>query len=65
MESAIDSYNARHARDVWKSILANGKVTAGTLFHEVKVFGWRDDGKHRKPTPEESKHGGAKLPSGP
>jgi putative DNA primase/helicase len=48
-----DSYNTRDARDVWKSIRANGKVTAGTLFHEAKANGWRDDGTHHKPTAEE------------
>ena len=47
------SYNARHAHTVWKSIRANGKVTIGTLFHEAKANGWRDDGTHRKLTPEE------------
>ncbi|OOO03602.1 MAG: DNA primase TraC [Chromatiales bacterium USCg_Taylor] len=48
-----DSFNAKDARDVWKSIRGNGKVTAGTLFHEAKANGWRDDGTHQKPTPEE------------
>jgi len=48
-----DSYNTRDARDVWKSIRANGKVTAGTLFHEAKANGWRDDGIQHKPTAEE------------
>lgn len=48
-----DSYNTRDARDVWKSIRANGRVTAGTLFHEAKVNGWRDDGIQHKPTAEE------------
>ena len=48
-----DSYNTRDARDVWKSIRANGKVTAGTLFHEAKANGWRDDGMHQKPTTED------------
>jgi putative DNA primase/helicase len=52
-----DSYNAKDARDVWKSIRANGKVTAGTLFHEAKANGWRDDRTHRKPTPEEFEAG--------
>ncbi|HUX74562.1 MAG TPA: AAA family ATPase [Steroidobacteraceae bacterium] len=47
------SYNARDARDVWKSIRANGKVTAGTLFHEARANGWRDVGASRKPTLEE------------
>ena len=48
-----DSHNGHDARDVWKSIRANGKVTAGTLFHEAKANGWRDDGTYQKPTPEE------------
>ncbi len=48
-----DTYDSNDARDVWKSIRANGKVTAGTLFHEAKANGWRDDGMHQKPTPEE------------
>ena len=48
-----DTYNAKDARDVWKSIRINGKITAGTLFHEARANGWRDDGPHRKPTPEE------------
>ena len=47
------SYSARDAKDVWKSIRAGGKVTIGTLFHEAKQNGWRDDGLHQKPTPEE------------
>jgi hypothetical protein len=48
-----DSYNAKDALSTWKSVRANGKVTAGTLFYEAKVNGWRDDGSHPKPTPEE------------
>ena len=48
-----DSFNGKDARDVWKSIRAGGKVTLGTLFHEAKANGWRDDGMHQKPTPEE------------
>lgn len=48
-----DSYDTRAARDVWKSIRANGKVAAGTLFYEAKANGWRDDGTHQKPTSEE------------
>lgn len=48
-----NAYDARAARDVWKSIRANGKVTAGTLFHEAKANGWRDDGVRRIQTPEE------------
>ena len=48
-----ESYNDRDARAAWKSIRANGKVTIGTLFHEAKANGRRDDGTHLKPTPEE------------
>ncbi|MBW8458642.1 MAG: DUF3987 domain-containing protein [Thiobacillus sp.] len=48
-----DTFNAKDARDVWRSIRINGKVTAGTLFHEAKTNGWRDDGTHQRPTPEE------------
>jgi putative DNA primase/helicase len=48
-----DSYNAKDARDVWKSIRADGGVTIGTLFYEAKANGWRDDGMHQRPTPEE------------
>jgi putative DNA primase/helicase len=47
-----DSYNSRDAKDVWRSINGAGRVTAGTLFHEAKSYGWRDNG-HQKPTPEE------------
>ncbi len=48
-----ESFDPKAARDAWKSIRANGKVTAGTLFHEAKAGGWRDNGSHQKPTPEE------------
>lgn len=48
-----DNYDAHDARDVWKSIKSGGKVTGGTLFHEAKANGWRDDGTYHKPTPEE------------
>ncbi len=48
-----DAYNAGDARDVWRSIRGNGKVTTGTLFHEAKANGWRDDGTYRVPTSEE------------
>ena len=48
-----ESFNTKDARDVWKSIRAGGKVTIGTLFYEAKANGWRDDGAHQKPTPEE------------
>jgi putative DNA primase/helicase len=48
-----DSYNAKDARDVWKSIRADGGVTIGTLFYEARANGWRGDGMHQRPTPEE------------
>lgn len=48
-----ESFNTKDARDVWKSIRAGGKVTIGTLFYEAKANGWRDDGEHQMPTPEE------------
>ena len=48
-----ESFNTKDARDVWKSIRAGGKVTIGTLFYEAKANGWRDDGMHQKPAPEE------------
>jgi len=48
-----ESFSTKDARDVWKSIRASGKVTIGTLFHEAKAHGWRDDGGHQMPTPEE------------
>jgi len=47
-----ESFDARAARDVWKSIGSAGKVTAGTLFHEAKAHGWRDDGTIQKPSAE-------------
>ncbi len=48
-----ESFNIHDERDVWKSIRAGGKVTIGTLFYEAKANGWRDDGGHQMPTPEE------------
>ena len=48
-----ESFNGKDARDVWKSIRAGGKVTIGSLFYEAKANGWRDEGAHQKPTPEE------------
>ena len=38
---------------VWKSASETGLLTIGTLFHEAKANGWRDDGGYQKPTPEE------------
>jgi putative DNA primase/helicase len=41
------------AAPVWKSASEAGPLTIGTLFHEAKANGWRDDGRYQKPTPEE------------
>lgn len=41
------------AATVWKSASETGKLKIGTLFHEAKSNGWRDDGTHHRPTPEE------------
>ena len=47
------SFNSKDARDVWKSIRADGGVKIGTLFYKAKANGWRDDGAYQKPTPQE------------
>lgn len=44
------NYNAQAARSVWKSCKGSG-VTAGTLFHEARANGWKDDDKHSRPSP--------------
>lgn len=41
------------AASVWKSASETGPLKIGTLFHEAKANGWRDDRMHQKPTPEE------------
>jgi putative DNA primase/helicase len=43
------NYNKHSARSVWKSCKGSG-VTLGTLFHEAKENGWRDDDKYERPT---------------
>lgn len=48
-----ESFDPKAALDVWKGIRPDGGIKAGTLFHEAKANGWRDDGTHPKPTPEE------------
>ncbi len=48
-----ESFNDHDARDVWKSIRAEGKVTVGTLFHEAKANGWCDDDLYQRPSAEE------------
>ena len=44
-----DNYNAGAARAVWRSCRGRG-VTAGTLFHMAKEYGWVDNDRHEKPT---------------
>ena len=46
---SASNYNAQAARAVWKSCKGTG-VTLGTLFHEAKQSGWRDDEKYVRPT---------------
>lgn len=41
------------AASVWKSISETGALKIGTLFHEAKANGWRDDDRYQKPTSEE------------
>jgi putative DNA primase/helicase len=40
------------AASVWKSISETGALKIGTLYHEAKANGWRDDGRYQKPTSE-------------
>ena len=46
------NYNAASARAVWRSCKGAGGVTAGTLFHEARTNGWKDDNKQSRPSPE-------------
>ena len=48
--STADNYNTAAARSVWKSCRGSG-ITLGTLFHEAKARGWRDDEKHASASP--------------
>jgi putative DNA primase/helicase len=47
-----ESYKASSARDVWRGFRAGGGKTIGSLIHEAKANGWRDNGGYQKPTPE-------------
>ena len=49
----LHSFNARDARDVWKSISQSGGVTIGTLFHEAKANGWRGGADYHTTSTEE------------
>lgn len=57
-----ESFNGKDARDVWKSIRADGAVTVASLFHEAKSNGWRDDATPHVPTPEELAERGLLAP---
>lgn len=46
-----DSFKEHSARSVWKSFKGSG-VTMGSLYHEAKQSGWRDEG-FQKPTHEQ------------
>jgi putative DNA primase/helicase len=40
-----ESYDAKSAKAVWRSISAAGKIGIGSLFHEAGANGWRDSGE--------------------
>lgn len=44
-----DSYSAADSKTVWRSIKPDGKVGIGSLFHEAKQRGWKDDVKRHMP----------------
>lgn len=44
-----DSFRESDARAVWKSFRGSG-ISMGSLFHEAKASGWKDDDKHARPT---------------
>ena len=48
-----ENYKASSARDVWRGFRTGGGKNIGSLIREAKANGWRDDGMHQKPTPEE------------
>ncbi len=50
---ADESYREPDAKAVWRSILATGKLKAGTLFHEAARRGWKDESGQRQPTAAE------------
>ena len=41
------------AASTWRSASKDGALKIGTLFHEAKENGWRDDSNHQTPPPEE------------
>lgn len=49
--STATNYSAPAAKSVWKSCRGHG-ITIGSLFHEAKSHGWRDDERHARPSNE-------------
>ncbi|MGL6080636.1 DUF927 domain-containing protein [Methyloversatilis discipulorum] len=48
-----DSYTAKDAKAIWKSVRESGKVRIGTLYRDAKAHGWQDAGARPPLTPEE------------
>lgn len=48
-----DNYNDRENRARWRSFKPGGGITIATVFGLARDAGWRDDGPHRVPSPEE------------
>lgn len=48
---SASNYSASAARSVWKSCRGSG-VSIGSVFHEARANGWRDDAKHARPSRE-------------
>ena len=46
------SFNLQDLRNVWRSIKP-GAITEGTLFYLARQNGWKDDGKHHRPSAED------------
>ena len=47
-----DNYNFRGNRARWRSFKPGGGITIGSLYSLARDAGWRDDGRHRSPSPE-------------
>jgi putative DNA primase/helicase len=41
------------ALSTWRSASKDGALKIGSLFHDAKAGGWRDEGGYQRPTPEE------------
>ncbi|MDP3842544.1 MAG: DUF927 domain-containing protein [Oxalobacteraceae bacterium] len=48
-----ESYSAKDAKAIWKSVREGGKVRIGTLYRDAKAHGWQDAGAQPPLTPEE------------